>query len=169
MTETVYDSGALANFEIEILTNGEHDVFLKQNISIIGDQIHIFADSTGFSRISQKDIETPLKLLDFLEKLCLNLRRAENYMFDLEKLKIEMSLIYFDENRKLAFKYEPDGESEEIAKKMEKLTYEIPVAGTACNDYLNIFREKLLKNCSLDKLVAIVGQMKREAYYCGHN
>ncbi len=167
--ENIYDKKSIPNFEMEILAKGEHDVFLKQSFSIIEDEIHIFTDKTGFRRVEQGDIDSPLKLLEFLEKLCLSLKRAENYMFDCEKIKLELQSLYFNDKMKLAIEYEPKEDSENIWEKLSKLTYELPVQSSVCNDYIAMFRGKLRNNNSPDKLITATADMKREAYYCGYN
>lgn len=166
--QEMYEKDTIADFEMEILAKGEHDVFLKQSFSLVKDTINVFIDCTGFRKISEADLDTPLKLLDILEKVCLNLRRAENYMFDLRKIKISKDVFYLNEYGKLAFKYELV-EDAEVNLKIKKMIEGLAVSNRACKDYVNIFVKNLEKNYSIDKLATIAAELKREAYYCGYN
>mgnify|MGYP001690522357 CR=1 FL=1 len=167
--EVQYERKRLADFEMNILAKGEHGVFLKQSFSVVGDTIYSFIDDAGFRKVAAEDLDTPLKLLGVLEKLCLNLRRAENYMFDLRKLELSMNLLYINDDMEVALKYQMASNEENIDKKICRLLNEIPLNSTACTDYLNIFKGNLDKNYSVAKLVSVAGELKREAYYCGYN
>lgn len=167
--ERIYDLEDICSFEIDILSRGGHKVFLKQNFSIIGEKIHINVYDEGYRKLEKSDMDTPLKLLEILEKLLIKLRRARNYMMDLNKIHLEMEFLYIDANRNLAICFSPLKEARELRAALIDLLLQIDPESVACNDYLNIVASKVKDNIGLEKLITAVGEIKREAYYCGYN
>lgn len=171
--DEVYEASNIAEFEMEILARGEHKVFLPVAFLIEGGRLTARANLSGYRRLERADLNSPLKLLEFFEKLCQNLDRAENYLFDTSEIKFSAESFFLDKQGGLRLNYSKDEEKLPVCERIDKLANEIKeefLQGESKdeNEYLEMFKKELLQHPSLSKLANLAGKIKRDAYYCGY-